>query len=208
MKQVSLSMKRNIRFYFGVIATLLASSLYAASYEDGQAEYEAKDYDEAVEIWESLAEQGDVASLLKMATFHRSGFYAKKDEIVKRDPSIAIKLFQQAVDLGSMEAQLQLGFIYMSGQKGIEPDQEKARELYLKAAKQGYAKAQYYYGLTYFKGEGIPTDYVQAHAWIHLATDNGYKPAERYKGLVEEALSEEQLEESKRISDQLLAEIK
>ncbi len=201
-------MKRNVRFYFFVFAIFLPASLYAASYEDGLAEYEAKDYDEAVEIWESLAEQGDVASQLKMAAFYSSGLYWKKDEIVKKDPSIAFKLYQQAADLGSMEAQLQLGFIYMSGQKDLEPDQEKARELYLKAAKQGYAKAQYYYGLTYFKGEGIPTDYVQAHAWIHLAADNGNKPAERYKKFFEEVLSEEQLEESKRISDQLLAEIK
>ena len=95
-------MNKNIRYYFAVIATFLASSLYAASYEDGLAAYEEKDYDDAVEIWENLAKQGDVASLLKMAEYYSAGFYIKKDEIVKRDPAVAFKLYQQAADQGSI----------------------------------------------------------------------------------------------------------
>ena len=103
---------------------------------------------------------------------------------------------------------LGLGLIYMSGQEDVKPDQDKARELYLKAANLGYAKAQYYYGVSYFRGEGVPTDYVQGHAWMYVALVNGYDAAKDYVATLEEALSEEDLQKSKDISDQLLAEIK
>lgn len=201
-------MKRNIRFYFGVIATLLASSLYAASYEDGQAAFEAKDYEEAVEIWEGLSEQGDINSLLKMAELYSAGLRVKKDQIVKVDRTTAFKLYNQAAEQGSFEAMLLVGQIYMVGQTDIEHDSEKAAEWYLKAAKQGYAKAQFFYGTSYFRGEGLPQDYVQAHAWMHVATIKGYEPAKMYSDEIAAVLSEEELIESKRISDQLLAEIK
>jgi len=201
-------MKKNIRFYFGVIATVLASTVYAASYEDGQVAYDTKDYHQAVEIWEGLAEQGDIQSQLKMAELYSKGFFVKRKQLIKKNQTTSFKLYNQAADQGSSEALLQLGLIYMIGQGEIKRDAEKARELYLKAANQGYAAAQYYYGVSYFRGEGVPTDYVQAHAWMHVAAVKGYKPAVEYIRNITEVLSEEQLEESKSISDQLLAEIK
>lgn len=210
-------MKRYIRVYLLVIVTLLASSGYAANYEDGQAAYDAKNFKKAIEIWETLAEQGDVASQLNLAKLYSTGFQAKED-ITKKDKTVAFKLekdktaafelYKQASEQGSQEAQLQLGLIYLSGQGDVKSNPEKARELFLKSAKQGYANAQYYYGVTYFRGRGVLTDYVQAHAWMHVAFVNGYEPAKGYKESIAEVLSEEQLEESKSISDQLLAEIK
>jgi len=83
-----------------------------------------------------------------------------------------------------------------------------AENLTLKAANLGHAKAQYYYGVTYFRGEGVTTDYVQGHAWMNVALENGYEAAKSYIETLEEILSEEDLEESKAISDKLLAEIK
>lgn len=194
-------MKRSIGFYFFVITTFIASSVYATTYEDGQTAYEANDYKKATEIWETLAEQGDITSQLKMAEMYRTGSRIKKDR------TAAFKLYNQAAQQGSLEAQLQLGLIYMSGQVDVKQDKEKARELYLKAANQGYAKAQYYYGVSYFRGEGVQTDYVLAHAWMHVAAVRGYKPAKGYSGHIAEVLSEEDLRKSKNISDQLLAEI-
>lgn len=195
-------MKKNRGFYLFVIVTLLTFSLHAATFEDGQAAYQAEEYKNAVEIWQTLSEQGDIDSLLKMAELYSVGFNVKKDK------AEAFKLYNQAAELGSLEAQLQLGLIYMSGQEDVKRDPEKAREYYLKAANQGYAKAQYYYGVTYFRGEGVSTDYVQAHAWMHVATVNGYEYAKEYSDQIAEILSEEQIEESKGISERLLTEIK
>ncbi len=160
-------------------------------------------------IWEELAEQGDVTSQLKMATLYSTGFSNKETKFrLKKDRAAAFKLYNQAAEQGSAEAMFELGLIYGSGQEGVKRDPEKARELYLKAANQGNAKAQYYYGVTYFRGEGVPTDYVRGHAWMHVALVNGHEAAKSYLETIEEVLSEADLEESKNISDKLLAEIK
>jgi hypothetical protein len=45
---------------------------------------------------------------------------------------------------------------------------EKAKE-YRLAAEQGNARAQYNLGSMYFKGQGVPQDYVEAHKWFNLA---------------------------------------
>lgn len=202
-------MSRKILYYFFVIATFLASSVFASSYDDGEAAYEASDYQKAVSIWEALAEQGDIPSQLKMATLYSTGLGTKKDKFsVKKDSLIAFKYYNQAAEQGSAIAQVKLGQIYMSGQGDVKRDPEKAREMYLRAAKQGFAKAQYYYGVTYFRGEGVPTDYVQGHAWMYVSLVRGYEPAKGYIEAIEEVLSEADREKSKTISDQILAEIK
>ena len=148
--------------------------VYAATYEDGEAAYEAEDYKKAVSIWETLAEQGDVTSQPKMAKLYKTGSQVKKDK------AAVFKLYNQAAEQGSAEAMLELGLIYMSGQIDVKRDQANARELYLKAANQGYAKAQYYYGVTYYRGEGVPTDYVQGYVWMSGAAARGYEPAKKY----------------------------
>ena len=40
---------------------------------------------------------------------------------------------------------------------------------YRKAAEQGNSVAQYNLGSRYFKGEGVPQDYVESHKWRNLA---------------------------------------
>ena len=39
------------------------------------------------------------------------------------------------------------------------------------AAEQGYAIAQFFFGLMYANGQGVPQDYVQAHKWINLGNN-------------------------------------
>lgn len=180
----------------------MTSSVYAASYADGEAAFKAGNYKKATSIWEELAEEGDIAAQLIMAKMYSTGMG------VKVDKAASFEFYNQAAEQGSVEALLQLGIIYMSGQGDIKQDKAKARELYLKAANQGYAKAQYYYGITYFRGEGVTTDYVQAHAWIHVAAVRGYELAKSYEGQLAEVLSKADLKKSKNISDQLLAKIK
>jgi hypothetical protein len=40
---------------------------------------------------------------------------------------------------------------------------------YRKAAKQGYAKAQFAVGAIYAYGEGVPQNYAEAYVWLRLA---------------------------------------
>ena len=46
-------------------------------------------------------------------------------------------------------------------------------------AEQGDAQAQYYLGVLYFKGEGVPQDYVQAREWWLKAAEQGIAYNER-----------------------------
>jgi hypothetical protein len=54
----------------------------------------------------------------------------------------------------------------------VPRDHKEASRLYLLAAEQGYARAQYDIGFMYGFGEGIPPqDNVRAYTWISLAIE-------------------------------------
>ena len=72
-----------------------------------------------------------------------------------------------------------LGFLYLEG-CGVEKNDNKAYELILKAAEQGYDYSQYYIGYLYENGiSHFKKDYTQAYKWYLLAANN-YKDA-RYR---------------------------
>ncbi len=48
-----------------------------------------------------------------------------------------------------------------------------------KAAKGGYAPAQYYLGLMYANGKGVPRDYPRAYAWVSVAAESELPQAGR-----------------------------
>ena len=54
---------------------------------------------------------------------------------------------------------------------------------YRLAADQGEVQAQYCLGMMYYRGEGVPQDYVQAAKWYRLAADQGYAHAQANLGL-------------------------
>jgi len=61
--------------------------------------------------------------------------------------------------------------MYWQGQ-GVPRDHREAAKWYLKAAEQGYARAQNDIGFMYGFGEGIPPrDDVQAYKWLSLAIE-------------------------------------
>jgi hypothetical protein len=62
---------------------------------------------------------------------------------------------------------------------GVPQDDAKSVEWYLKAADQGYAKAQMALGVKYARGEGVPQDYVEASKWLSLAIASGARDAQR-----------------------------
>ena len=66
----------------------------------------------------------------------------------------AVKWYRQAAEQGVVEAQYNLGFMYVKGQ-GVAQDYKTAIKWYSQAAEQGDAKAQYILGLTYGLGKGV-----------------------------------------------------
>ena len=74
-------------------------------------------------------------------------------------------------------AQYELGVCYASGE-GVEINMQKAIELWLKSAEQGYAAAQYNLGMRYLRGRGVEQDMPKAVSWFRKAADQGVVDAQ------------------------------
>jgi TPR repeat protein len=61
---------------------------------------------------------------------------------------------------------------------------EKAKDLYLKAAEQEEAHAQFRLGELYYYGDGVPQDYAKAREWFLKAAEQGNSNAENYLGAI------------------------
>ena len=195
-------MNKKYFIYFFLIVSCWLPSVFAASYKDAETAFKNAQYKIAVAIWEDLADEGDLASQLKLANMYELG------SGVKVNKETSFKYYSQAMEQGSLDAQLKVGTFYMAGIRGVTQDKEKARALYRKAAYLGHAKSQYYYGVTYFRGEGVPTDYVKANAWMRVAARSGYAPAKTSSDHIEAVLSGADLKKSKSLAKKLLSEVK
>ncbi len=77
---------------------------------------------------------------------------------------------------------------------------------YRQAAEQGDAEAQYNLGLAYYKGEGVPQDYVMAHKWLNLAAshlspdDRRYEDFVKLRNIVGNLMPPDQLAEAQKLA--------
>ena len=63
-----------------------------------------------------------------------------------KDVPRTIELYTEAVELGSLDAHFQLGFIYYTG-KGAEEDKPRAIQLWQQAAMKGHVLSRHHLGL-------------------------------------------------------------
>ncbi|MDB6033421.1 MAG: hypothetical protein JWM16_3759 [Verrucomicrobiales bacterium] len=93
------------------------------------------------------------------------------------DAPLSLMWFQRA-EAGDPVAQFNLGYCFEMGQ-GTPVDHESAFRWYLRAAKQGYPRAQYHVGLAYsYGGQGVDWDLTEACKWLILAAKHGIREAE------------------------------
>ncbi len=67
-------------------------------------------------------------------------------------------------------------------------------------AEKGHTEAQFYLGIMYSQGLGVPKDNVQAYMWHTLAADQSDGPAEKFKDHWEKSMTLEQLAEAQRLA--------
>jgi TPR repeat protein len=82
-------------------------------------------------------------------------------------------LLVKAGELGSREAQRDLGALYATGGWTGPHDAVRAAEWYRRAAERGHADAQYNLGFMYLLGEGVTSDAAEGLRWLRLAADQG-----------------------------------
>jgi TPR repeat protein len=116
---------------------------------------------------------------------------------VRGEFATALTLLRPLADQGQANAQNALGVMYVNGE-GVAQSYAEAHKWYQRAANQGYAKAQGNLGVMYFNGEGVAKDYVEAYKWFDLAARSGFEEALKYRSLVSERMTPEQVEDAQR----------
>jgi hypothetical protein len=94
----------------------------------------------------------------------------------KNETSIALKLYEETINICDYKAIFELGYKYYLGNK-VEKNYELAMLYFRISAKYNYHKAQFYIGYMYDEGEGIPCSYKSAIYWYKLAASNGNSTA-------------------------------
>src|SRR5262249_16314128 len=137
------AMRRNI-LRAGITAVVLSLALaepVAAAFEDGLDAYRRGDYATAMQLWQSLADQG------KADAHTRLGFMYQFGRGVPQNDAAAVTWYRKAADKGYATAQFGLGFFYAEGRGGLQKDDREAVRLFKLAADQGHAFAQENLGL-------------------------------------------------------------
>jgi len=155
---------------------------------------EAEDYQHAIDLLKSLAENDEPEAQFLLgylyftnadvtkeqsldwmrraaAQDHPEAYYYlfRSSDWVHFTPPIdtqGCQLLRKAAELGSAEAQRDLGCYYAIGDSGLPKNKVKSRKWYTLAAKQGHVDAQYNLGLMWLSGDGGPKSIDKAIYWL------------------------------------------
>jgi TPR repeat protein len=97
------------------------SGAWADAYDDGLRAYEANRYEEAIAIWTTLAEQGNVQAQFNLGFIHEFGYGTGADY------AAAFHWYLRAAENGHEQARRFVAWMYETG-KGVARDVERARE--------------------------------------------------------------------------------
>ena len=100
--------------------------------------------------------------------------------LIPKDLRKGLGLIKKAARKGIPDANAKLGYIYFSGEYGIEKDYQEARYWYEQAAKLNHLSGYYNLGLIYQNGLGVEKDVHKAVFWHEKAVKQGY-PESQYE---------------------------
>ncbi|HHT08532.1 MAG TPA: sel1 repeat family protein [Clostridiales bacterium] len=125
-----------------------------------------KDEEQALAWLQKAAHQNYDKAVFWMGRVHFYGWLG-----FDFDVKTAREYYEKAAELGNVEASIQLGFMYETGQS-VERNYDKAREYYEKAAAT-HPKALSHLGFMHMNGWGVPQDDEKAVALLQEAVDKG-----------------------------------
>jgi TPR repeat protein len=122
---------------------------------------------DAIEWLRRASDAGHPAATYELALFHGED----EDEIYWGPPTTAdaVALLVRAGELGSVEAQYDLGALYATGDWAGPTDAAAARDWYRRAAEQGQAGAQANLGGMFLDGKGGAVDVAEGLRWLEAA---------------------------------------
>lgn len=169
--------------------------------------FEADEYQLALRIWSSLAEQGQAEAAYRLGMMYDMGLGADRDSVkaaywyqrsaeaghvhaqhnlavayangegVDLNINKAMRWWKAAARSGNSDSQYNLGIVYAMGVHGIRKNIEMAKKWWRKAAIEGDAMAQYNLGTIYANGEGQVTSYCEATRWWEKSASKGIQQA-------------------------------
>ena len=122
---------------------------------------------EAARLYSSAIALGDVPAKSKLAQLYRSG-----RGVPKRDLETAFRLFKEAADDGFLEAQGNLGVMYMNAES-VPADPAKAVALWKDGAQRGDEICMFFYAMSLENGALGKPDLGAATEWYRKAARLG-----------------------------------
>jgi len=110
-----------------------------------------------------------------------------------------MKELRRMAEQGYTDAQYHMGYRSYHANGGLREDQEATRWFRLAGA-QEHAKAQYFLGLMYDKGLGVPQNHIQAYMWFTLSAEQGFEPAKELIETLKKEMTLDQLAEAQRLA--------
>ena len=108
------------------------------------------------------------------------------------DTSAALSSYRRAAEHGHVDAQYQLGRLYLAGDT-IPRDPAEAARWFLLAAEHGSAHAQASIAFMYSIGYGIPLDNLRAYAWSQVAAAQGHELSRTLQASIRRKMTPEQI---------------
>lgn len=99
------------------------------------------------------------------------------------DDSEALRWYRMAAKQGNVDAQCNIGFIYLFRLGESDQHSREALRWYRKGAKRGYDHAQWCVGLIYLDGRGVTRDVGEALRWFRKAAAQSTVYAEKLSAL-------------------------
>lgn len=115
------------------------------------------------------------------------------------DAKEAAKLWTEAAQAGSVQAERALGLLYLQGE-GLFQDFAEARKWLEAAAHHGDATAQRELGTVYAEGLGVTKDPIWAYVWYDFAARGYDREAAKLRGELLKTTSSSDIEEAQKLA--------
>jgi TPR repeat protein len=131
-----------------------------------------KDPKRAVELLTAAATLNNPRAMNLLGDVYRKGVPG----LVDPNFNESVRLFSRAKELGFLDAQGNLGVLYIYGQ-GVPKDEQKAFALFRDGAEKGNALCMFFYAMCFEGGVGVERDRESARNWYVRAAQGGNRTA-------------------------------
>jgi len=159
-----------------------------------------QDHVKAAEWYRKAAEKGEPFSQFHLGLLYEQG------RGVPQNLGEAARWIERAAENGLSAAQFKMATMYKEGQ-GVEKDAITAMRWYERAARQGHNMAQIQMALIYFAGKDVTKDHVEAYKWLNIAAAEDDRDAKRYRRLVADEMTAEQIDFAQKRASEFSPEI-